>query len=290
MNSRILTVVAAFMAVVSFAAEEAAKVKKVLVFSRCEGYNHKESIAVCKEKMAEEAKKGAFSVDFSDEYSSLEIKNLVKYDALVLNNTTHMKTDQHPFLAPSICSFVRWGGGLCVIHAGADNFYKAPECANLVGGLFDGHPWMANGTWAFKVEDRNSPLTQSFKHLPDGKFKRKDEIYQQASPYYDRTKLRVLVSLDMSDEATAKAKGQKRADTDYAVSWIRSYCKGRVFYTSFAHDRRAWEANDTREHIFAGLAYTLGTLKADDTPSAVIEKKENAPSLEKLASEVLDQK
>jgi hypothetical protein len=49
MKSIILTVVAAFMAVVSFAAEEAAKVKKVLVFSRCEGYNHKESIAVCKE-------------------------------------------------------------------------------------------------------------------------------------------------------------------------------------------------------------------------------------------------
>lgn len=290
MSKRIYSLIALFAIATTVAADTAATVKKVLVFSRCEGYNHKESIAVCKEKMAEEAKKGAFTVDFSDDYSALEIKNLVKYDALVLNNTTHMKTDQHPFLAPSICSFVRWGGGLCVIHAGADNFYKAPECANLVGGLFDGHPWMANGTWAFKVEDRNSPLTASFKHFPDGKFKRKDEIYQQASPYYDRTKLRVLVSLDMSDEATAKAKGQKRADNDYAVSWIRSYGKGRVFYTSFAHDRRAWEANDTREHIFAGLAYTLGTLKADDTPSAVIEKKENAPSLEKLASEVLDPK
>ncbi len=227
--------------------------KKVLVFSRIEGFNHKASVAACKERMAAEAEKGAFAVDFSDDYAALEVSNLVQYAALVLNNTTHLKTKDHPSVSPSICSYVRWGGGLCVIHAGADNFYDAPDCAHLVGGRFDGHPWGSGGTWAFKVEDRDSPITAPFKVFADGKFTRSDEIYQQASPFYDRTKLHVLVSLDLSDFATAGVKGMKRADKDFAVSWICRYGRGRVFYTSFAHDRRAWDAADTRAHIFAGL-------------------------------------
>ena len=290
---RVLLIAAAFVSAgTALAAEPAANAKKVLVFSRCEGFNHKASIAACKERMAEEAKKGTFAVDFSDDYAALEIGNLAKYDALVLNNTTHMKTKDHPSVAPSICSYVRWGGGLCVIHAGADNFYDAPDCANLVGGRFDGHPWRSNGTWAFKVEDRESPLTAPFKGFADGKFKRGEEIYQQSSPFYDRAKLHVLVSLDLSDPTTAGVKGMKRADRDFAVSWIRRYGSGRVFYTSFAHDKRAWDAADTRAHIFAGLAYAMGTLKADDAPIGVAGVKPasatGVPSVADLAAAILD--
>ena len=264
----------------------AAEKKKVLVFSRIEGFNHKASVAACKEMMAAAAK-GAFAVDFSEDYGALEISNLVKYAALVLNNTTHLKTKDHPSVAPSICSYVRWGGGLCVIHAGADNFYDASDCAYLVGGRFDGHPWGAGGTWAFKVEDRDSPITASFKGFADGKFTRGDEIYQQASPFYDRAKLHILISLDLSDPVTAGVKGMKRADKDFAVSWIRRYGNGRVFYTSFAHDRRAWDAEDTCAHIFAGLAYAMGTLKADDAPCAVTLERD-PPALRELAAVVLD--
>ena len=281
-------------------AAEAATPKRVLVFSKCEGFNHKASIAACKAAMADETKKGAFTVDFSDDYAAFKIENLLKYDAVVLNNTTCLKTKANPHVAPAICSYVRWGGGLCVIHAGADNFYDAPECSHLVGGRFDGHPWGAGGTWAFKVEDRESPLTAPFKGFADGKFKRSDEIYQQSSPFYDRSKLHILISLDLSDPVTAGRKGQKREDKDFAVSWIRRYGKGRVFYTSFAHDERAWKAADTRAHIFAGLAYTLGTLKADDKPVGVAPKFGVAgvspakccpfylPSLEECAADVLD--
>ena len=119
---RVLLIVAAFVSVgAALAADPAANAKKVLVFSRIEGFNHKASVAACKEKMAEEAKKGAFAVDFSDDYAALEIGNLAKYDALVLNNTTHLKTKDHPSVAPSICSYVRWGGGLCA--------RSAPTCA-----------------------------------------------------------------------------------------------------------------------------------------------------------------
>ena len=97
-------------------------------------------------------------------------------------------------------------------------------------------------------------------------FKFGDEIYQQKSPFYDRAKLRVLVSLDLADGKTAAVKGKKRADNDYAVSWIRPYGEGRVFYTSFAHDKRAFLNKMTLWHILDGLQFTLGDLKADAAP------------------------
>ena len=56
---RVLLIVAAFVSVgAALAADPAANAKKVLVISRIEGFNHKASVAACKEKMAEEAKKG----------------------------------------------------------------------------------------------------------------------------------------------------------------------------------------------------------------------------------------
>ncbi|MGN0847852.1 MAG: ThuA domain-containing protein [Kiritimatiellia bacterium] len=288
MNMKSSRVILCFaLAAMGFAAD-AGEPGRVLVFSRCEGYNHRESIAACRETLEAEAKKGRYVVEFSDDYAALKIENLLKYDALVLNNTTGLKTKENPHVAPAICSFVRWGGGLCALHAAADCFYDAPECAALVGGIFRGHPWGAGGTWAFKVEDAANPICAPFKGCAGGRFTRSDEIYQQGSPFYDRAKLHILVSLDLADPTTAGVSGQARADRDYAVSWVRPYGAGRVFYTSFAHDRRAWAAADTREHILAGLDYTLGRLKVDDSVPAEKAASCAGASLADCAAAVFD--
>ncbi len=243
-----------------------AKPRKVLVFWRCEGFVHGEAIEYGNKALELAAQHtGAFDVAFSCDYRSLtEMQGLMRYDALVLNNSTHLDTKRHPGLATNLLAFVREGRGLCVIHGGADSFSECPEVAGLVGGLFDGHPWGAGGVWAFKLDEPGHPLNRAF----DGKgLKAGDEIYQHKSPPYDRSKLRVLVSLDLSDAATAKAKGQKRADKDYAVSWTRAYGAGRVFYTSFAHDKRTYLDRARLWHILDGLQYALGDLQADDQPS-----------------------
>lgn len=241
-----------------------AKARKILVFSRCEGFVHGEGIVYGNKALEIAAKTGAFLADFTTDYGALTDKaNLFKYDAVVLNNTTYLKANENPALVPNLIEFVKGGRGLCVIHAGADNFYDSPDAAEMVGGQFDGHPWGGGGTWAFKLDEPSHPLNVSF----EGKnFKAGDEIYQQKSPFYDRAKLRVLVSLDLSDEKTAAVKNQKRTDKDFAVSWVRPYGDGRVFYTSFAHDKRAYLNKATLWHILDGLQYVLGDLKADDKP------------------------
>ncbi|MDD2600895.1 MAG: ThuA domain-containing protein [Kiritimatiellae bacterium] len=237
---------------------------KILVFWRCEGFVHGAAIEYSLEafKLVQE-KYPAYKFDYSREYADLSGDNLKKYDAVVLNNTTHMNTKENFALEYDLIDFVRAGKGLVVIHAGADNFYQAEAAAEMVGGLFDGHPWGAGGTWAFKLDEPGHPINSTF---PAPNFKWSDEIYQQKSPYYNRSKLRVLVSLDLSDKDTAAAGGQKREDKDYAVSWIRPYGRGRVFYTSFAHDQRAFLDGAVFGHIVNGLQYALGDLKVDDTP------------------------
>jgi len=245
-----------------------AKPRRVLVFWRCEGFVHGKAIEYGNKALeVAAAKTKAFEVDLTRDYEALRPENLAKYDAVVLNNTTGLKThglDNPTYIESALVNFVRSGKGLAVIHGGADNFNQALEASEMVGGRFDGHPWGSGGSWAFKLDDPAHPLNAAF----GGKgFKFGDEIYQQSSPAYNRAKLRVLVSLDLSDEETAKQGGQKRDDKDFAVSWIRPYGKGRVFYTSFAHDDRAYLSKPVLTHILDGLQYVIGDLKADDTPA-----------------------
>lgn len=248
-----------------------AKARRILVFWRCEGFVHQKGLDYGNKALeiaAEKAK--AFKVDFSNDYAALKPENLAKYDALVLNNTTGLKT-QPPdfgFVENALVNFVRSGKGIAVIHAGADNFNQAVTAQEMVGGHFWGHPWGGGGTWAFKLDDPKHPLNASFnsKNFTFG-----DEIYEQSSPAYLRAKLRVLVSLDLTDEATGKAGGQKRPDKDFAVSWIRPYGKGRVFYTSFGHDQRAFMDKAVLSHILNGVQYATGDLVVDDTPAGMTD-------------------
>jgi type 1 glutamine amidotransferase/HEAT repeat protein len=244
-----------------------ARPHRVLVFWRCEGFVHGQALAYGNKAFElAAAQTHAFQADFATDYAALQPDNLARYDALVLNNTTMLGTTEHPFVEPAIVAFVRSGKGLAVIHSGADNFYKAEQAAEMVGGRFWGHPWGSGGTWAFKLDDPASSLNRAFGGQG---FKTGEEIYQQQSPFYTRAKLHVLVSLDLTDPATAGTQGQRRDDKDFAVSWIRPYGQGRVFYTSFGHDQRAFLNKATLFHILDGLQYALGDLKADDTPAGL---------------------
>jgi type 1 glutamine amidotransferase len=52
------------------------------------------------------------------------------------------------------------------------------------------------------------------------------------------------------------------------VSWTRRYGAGRVFYTSFGHDKRAFIDKPRLLHMLAGLQYCLGDLDCPDSPSS----------------------
>jgi hypothetical protein len=80
----------------------------------------------------------------------------------------------------------------------------------------------------------------------------------------------VLLSIDMSK---TKVQGQPRgnttrADNDYALAWVRQYGRGRVFYTTFAHNPYMFWDPKMLQFYLAATQFALGDLQAPTTPSA----------------------
>ena len=251
--------------------------RKMLLFTLTRGYRH-ESIAVGVQALQTLGEKtGAFEIVHSEDPAMFEPQRLIQFDAVCMLNTTgelftppdidelepdaRAKADR---LArrwkQSLLDFVAGGGGLIGIHAATDCFYKWPGYGDLMGGYFNGHPWHEEVTVV--VEEPSHPLCAPF---TTPSFQITDEIYQFRTPY-SRLRQRVLLSLD-ADRADLRRKGIRRTDRDFAVSWVRTYGAGRVFYCSLGHrDEIYWNPAILR-HYLAGIQFAMGDLPADATPS-----------------------
>ena len=131
----------------------------------------------------------------------------------------------------------------------------------MVGATFGGHPWHPSGTWAVKLDEPSHPLLRAWR----GKgFKMHDELYELADPY-SRSDRRVLMTVDLTDAATAAVTPLHRADKDFAVSWIKKYGEGRVFYCMFGHIADPFGNRAVLEYYLDGIQYALGDLDADAT-------------------------
>ena len=239
---------------------EPAKPRKMLMFDFCAGFKHSSIPYWAKtfDIMAE--KTGAFSVEHSIDMADFNSDNLKQYDVICFNNTTSL--DPTASQRKAIMDFIESGKGIVGIHAAADNFNNWEEGKRMMGNIFTGHPWTGGGTWAIKITEPDHPLTRSFA----GKdFKLNDEIYRTDAPYYDRTKQRVLVSLDLSDPTTKNADGVKPSDIDTGISWIKRVGKGRLFYCSLGHTHHTTWNEAILGHYLAGIQYAIGDYRVDDS-------------------------
>jgi len=251
------------------------RVRRILVFYRCETSIHT-SIPHGNFALQEMARKSkAFSVDLEDDYEVFNKRSLKQYSAILFNSTTSLKFTSES-QREAILDFVRGGGGLIGIHGASDNFYEWEEGAEMMGGQFNGHPWTAGGTWAFKLDDPTHPLNQAF----EGKgFWHQDEIYQyRPSSYVGPENLRILVSLDMSKEIVREPMSLEKferfnsqypaGNREVPVSWVRDIGKGRLFYTNFGHREETYQNPVIMRHIFDGILFAIGYKKVDTTPTA----------------------
>ena len=136
-----------------------------------------------------------------------------------------------------------------------------PDFNNMIGGIFNGHPWDLNATVDVCVED---PACAIAKNTFPERFRIQDEIYQFREPY-SRKNLRVILALDK--ERMQLKEGLGRTDEDFAISWIREESRGRVFYTSLGHREDIYWNPQAMQYLLNGIQYALGDLEADATPS-----------------------
>jgi type 1 glutamine amidotransferase len=185
-------------------------------------------------------------------------KNLDYFDAVYFYTTGELDMDDSQ--KADLLSFVREDGkGFVGGHSSIDTFYKWPQYGEMVGAYFDNHPW-GQFEAPVIVEDRSSPLTKAF--AP--RFTIMDEIYQPSS-IFSRDKLHVLMRLD-ENKIDLKHKGVKRTDNDFAVAWVKSYGKGRVFYTTFGHREEVYDRPDVSSLYREAVKWALHMTETDTTP------------------------
>lgn len=239
-----------------------AKPRRVLIYNDCRGYRHSAvPYGAAALRMIGE-KTGAYEAVFSDDPAVFSPERLGDFDAVCFNNTTGELFDDVT-LKDSLLNYARRGGGIVGIHAATDCFYQWPEYGELMGAYFDGHPWHADQTVTVKIDEPAHPIVAMF----DGKsFKVTDEIYQFRAPY-SRDRLRVLMSLD-TDQTDMTLPGINRTDGDFAVSWVRNYGRGRVFFCSLGHNHHIFWTPVILKHYLAGVQFACGDLRASAVPSA----------------------
>jgi hypothetical protein len=269
------------------AIEKPAKPRKLLVFSKTNGFRHK-SIPVGRKAIEMMGKKtGAFEVTLSEDRNDFEPEKLAAYDGVLMLNTTQnvlndYRKDDAVKITPeiktaddakaerlkkSLFDFIKSGKGLAGIHAATDTMYESEEYGSLIGGYFDGHPWNAQDTVTVKVRDTEHPLNAPFKAGGD-KFDITDEIYQikQWNPANQHTLLGLYIGEGTKTDMTKK--GIKDTGGDYPIAWIRNYDQGRVFYCSLGHNDFIYWDKKVMEHFLRGIQFALGDFKVTINPGS----------------------
>jgi hypothetical protein len=211
---------------------------------------------------------GAYTAIFDNNLDNLKYPKIKEYDAIVLNNTVGM-IFVDPEVREGLARFVREGGGLAGNHGTSHASMDWPEFADMIGVRRGVHRANTEKCW-IKIDDPKSPITAPF---AGKEFEYEDEYFRFPNPPYSRTKLHILLSIDVPktdmNQGVVHVPGSSvsRPDADYAVSWLHEYGKGRVFFCILGHNPTLFESPELARFYLAGIQYILGDLAADATPS-----------------------
>lgn len=257
--------------------------RRLLVVELSKGYRHASIPYWSRVLVLMGEQTGAYTAEVTTDLTRLKPESLREFDAVCFNNTTRLAIED-PEIRTGLMDFLKGGKGIIGIHAATDNFYNWPEMAAVMGGTFIGHPWTAGGTWTARIDDPDHPLMAAFRdpqvlkrqagmnlpeavfQLTESGFRVQDEIYRTRAPLYSRTKLRVLMSLDMTAPENLKPEQVKPDDRDIGLSWIRNVGNGRLFYGSLGHNPHITWIPVILRHYLDGIQFALGDLEVEARP------------------------
>ncbi len=263
MSARGVFVGALAFVLTASAALEAAQTKTVLVYSRTRGFRHGDAIKKGNPILKRLAEELGYQCVVSEDPAVFDPQNAKKWDLIIFNNCTGRMNFTEPERLEAFMSRIEDdGAGFMGFHAATDCFYDWPEYGEMINGYFAGHPW--NQVVHTRIEDPDHPLMKPF---GKGPFVIKDEIYQFRN--YKRSRVRVLMSIDPRSVDISRG---GRPDRDYAMCWIRTWGKGRVYYNAHGHYGHVFENKTFQEHLKLAMRWAIGDMEADTTPSKEIDR------------------
>lgn len=204
---------------------------------------------------------GAFTVELTQDARDITPARLAELDVLVFSTTGALPIDRQTWAA--VVDWIESGrGGFVGVHSAADtalDFEGGQQAyVDLVGGLFDGHPWTQGTPIRLANLEPAHPLAAMW---PDGT-DYAEEIYQYSG--FEPRRVRVLQALDM-------AAGPLRRPYPVPVTWVRQVGQGRLFYTNLGHTPSTWNDPRFRRQIVEAIRWTGGRTEAPAAPNPTVQ-------------------
>lgn len=251
------------------------KERKVLLFSKTNGFRHGSIPVGVKALTMLGEKTGAYTAVHSEDESVFEADSLAKFDAVIMVNTTgeilrprglskdpedrQKQLDREEKLKANLIEFVRRGKGLAGTHSATDTYKRWKEYNDMMGGAFAGHPWHQKVPITNLAPDH--PVNKVF---AGSNFEATDEIYQFRDGTAEKNGRKYLLSLDPNWDGIKRG---RRKDSFFPISWVGIYGGGRTFYCSLGHRNEIYYNPVVLQHYLAGFQYALGDLDADAKPT-----------------------
>jgi uncharacterized protein len=217
--------------------------KRILLVTATADYYHTSIPAaqnVIRQLAAESGQLEVELVATLEELEAINATNLLHYDVLFFANTS----GELPLAAAqkeAILQFVSRGNGFVGVHSATATLSSWPEYGDLVGAVFDSHPWTQMAQ--VNVEESAHPLNV---RLPES-YSLVEEFYIfKANP---RPHVHVLQSLDA---ASVGGTG------DYPLAWCKMYGGGRVYYHALGHFDATWADPRFQAQLAAGMWWAAG--------------------------------
>lgn len=236
----------ALLLVIISAAYANAQQFKVLLFTKTDGFHH-ESIHEGVDGLRHLAARHNFKLDWQENASVFNEKQLKDYAAVIFLNTTgNVLNDEQQ---AAFEKFIQSGKGWVGIHAAADTEYEWPWYTKMVGMMFKIHP--AQQTAYLDVVDSNFPGLERFPK----RMLWTDEWYEYQKPYKSND-LKFLIGLDEKsyDPKTKWGDNEGKGMGDFhPIAWYHKYDGGRAFYTGLGHIGLVYSDQSFLDHLYGGI-------------------------------------
>lgn len=168
---------------------------------------------------------------YTEDPADLNPGKLAGFDALLIYANHETIT---PEQEQALLDFVASGKGFLPIHSASFCFQNSPAYIALVGAQFFKH---GTGEFTAEIVKPDHPVMAGIEP-----FQVWDETYVHSKINPDKTVLMERVD----------AQGRE------PYTWVRTHGKGRVFYTAYGHDERAWTHPMFQKLLLNGIRWSVG--------------------------------
>ncbi|CAD5256812.1 MULTISPECIES: ThuA domain-containing protein [unclassified Imperialibacter] len=219
---------------------------KVLLFTKTAGFHHV-SIHEGVDGVRALASRHNFSVDWQENASVFNDKQLANYDVVIfLSTTSDILNDEQQ---AAFEKYIKSGKGWVGVHAAADTEYEWEWYTKMVGMMFQVHPQQQ--TAYLDVVDSNFPGMERFPK----RLLWTDEWYEYQKPFKsDDLKFLLTVDEKSYDASTNWGGTARKGMGDFhPIAWYHDYDGGRAFYTGLGHIGAIYSDQTFLDHLYGGI-------------------------------------